>query len=65
MNLELLELLLQKRIADEKKKLIKIAQSTGINSNQTITCSQELDKLINQHMKNFSNQVRTFVDTQY
>jgi Spo0E like sporulation regulatory protein len=54
MNKVLLELLLLKRIARMKKKLLKVANSTGINSDQTITCSQELDRLLNLHMKHFS-----------
>jgi hypothetical protein len=37
-----------------KKILVNVANSTGINSNETITCSQELDKLLNLHMKHFS-----------
>jgi hypothetical protein len=54
MNNVLLELFLLKRIDEMKKKLVEAANSTGINSNQTITCSQELDNLLNIHMKHFS-----------
>ena len=54
MNKLLLELLLLHRIARMKKKLVKVANKTGINSNQTITCSQELDNLLNLHMKHIS-----------
>jgi hypothetical protein len=55
MNRISLEILLLKRIARIKKKLIETANTTGLNSIQTITCSQELDKLINLQMKYFSN----------
>lgn len=53
MNKVSLESLMLKRIDQMKKKLVKVANSTGINSNQTITCSQELDNLLNQHMEHF------------
>lgn len=55
MNKLMLEILLLKRIARMKKKLVKIADSTGITSDQTIACSQELDRLLNLHMKHFSH----------
>jgi hypothetical protein len=55
MNKVFLELFLLKRIDGMKKKLVKVANKTGINSNQTITCSQELDNLLNLHMKHFSH----------
>lgn len=54
MNKISLELLLLKRINRIKKKLIETANKTGLNSQQTLTCSQELDKLINLQMKYFS-----------
>ncbi len=54
MNDVLLELLLLKNIAQMKNKLLIVANSTGINSNQTIKYSQELDNLLNLHMKHFS-----------
>lgn len=49
-----LELLLLNRIDKKKKKMIELASITGIGSNQTIKCSQELDVLLNLHMKHFS-----------
>ncbi|MEH7503748.1 aspartyl-phosphate phosphatase Spo0E family protein [Neobacillus drentensis] len=55
MNDVLLELLLLKNIAQMKNKLLIVANSTGINSNQTIKYSQELDNLLNLHMKHFSH----------
>lgn len=48
------ELFLLKRIDEMKETLVTIANSTGINSCETITCSQELDNLLNLHMKHFS-----------
>ncbi|WP_034670087.1 aspartyl-phosphate phosphatase Spo0E family protein [Ectobacillus panaciterrae] len=47
MNKFTLELSLLKRIDEMKETLVKVANSTGINSNETITCSQELDNLLN------------------
>jgi hypothetical protein len=41
-------------IAELKKKLVENAKTTGINSPQTITCSQQLDNLLNLHMRYFS-----------
>jgi AAA+ ATPase superfamily predicted ATPase len=55
MNLITIEQLLVKRINKMKKKLILIAQETGMTSSQTIKCSQDLDILINLHMKYFSS----------
>jgi hypothetical protein len=54
MNKVLLELHLLERIDGMKKKLVEVVNNTGINSNQTITCSQELDNLLNLHMKSFT-----------
>lgn len=48
------ELLLLKKIDEMKMELLKEANSTGINSRETITCSQELDVLINLYMKFFT-----------
>jgi hypothetical protein len=58
MNKITLEILLLKRINKMKRKLIVIAAETGMNSPQTLKCSQDLDTLINLHLKYFS-QVKT------
>ncbi|GHI01346.1 aspartyl-phosphate phosphatase Spo0E family protein [Neobacillus kokaensis] len=50
----LCELILSKKIDLMKKKMVRLAKSTGINSQETLTCSQELDNLINLHMIYFS-----------
>jgi hypothetical protein len=53
MNKILLELLLLKRIDVMKKRMIDNAKSTGINSPETLRCSQELDILLNRYRKLF------------
>ncbi|MDQ0200791.1 aspartyl-phosphate phosphatase Spo0E family protein [Neobacillus ginsengisoli] len=58
MNMQLLESLLLKRINRLKKKMVKVAAITGMDSYQTLLYSQELDKLINLHMKHFSKKPR-------
>jgi hypothetical protein len=58
MNHISLELLLLKRIDKLKKKMIEVAANTGITSYQTLKCSQELDILLNLHMKHFSQKGR-------
>lgn len=50
----LCELMLIKKIDLMKKKMVRLAYSTGFNSQETLRCSQELDNLINLHMKYFS-----------
>jgi hypothetical protein len=55
MNQITIEQLLVKRINKMKKMLILIAKETGMTSSQTIKCSQDLDILINLHMKYFSS----------
>lgn len=54
-----LELLLLNQIDKKKKKMVEVASSTGMNSTQTLKCSQELDVLINLHMKHFSQKGST------
>ncbi|MGG7621206.1 aspartyl-phosphate phosphatase Spo0E family protein [Bacillus coreaensis] len=49
-----LELLLLNQIDKKKKKMVEVASITGIGSYQTLKCSQELDELLNLHMKHFS-----------
>ncbi|WP_153043081.1 aspartyl-phosphate phosphatase Spo0E family protein [Neobacillus mesonae] len=46
--------MLIKKIDLMKKKMVRLAHSTGFNSQETLRCSQELDNLINLHMKYFS-----------
>ena len=55
MNKVLLELVLLKQIDEMKEKLVEVTNSTGINSKQSIKCSQELDKLLNIQIKFYSN----------
>ena len=55
MNKVLLELVLLKQIDKMKEKLVEVTNSTGINSKQSIKCSQELDKLLNIQIKFYSN----------
>ncbi|SMQ75910.1 Spo0E like sporulation regulatory protein [Bacillus sp. OV166] len=55
MNKYTLELSLLKRINVMKETLVNVAKSKGINSPETISYSQELDKLLNLHMKHVSN----------
>jgi hypothetical protein len=54
MNRVLFELLILDRIAVMKKVLVKVATETGINSEQTVIISQELDQLLNLHMNHIS-----------
>jgi hypothetical protein len=51
----LFELLLLNRIALMKKQLVDVANETGLGSNETIKFSQELDRLLNLHMKHCSS----------
>jgi Spo0E like sporulation regulatory protein len=57
MNKLSLELLLLKQIDKMKIKMVEVASTTGINSPQTLKCSQELDILLNLHMKYLSQKV--------
>lgn len=42
------------RIEEKKSELLRIAAQNGINSEQTIQCSQELDNLVLAYQKRFS-----------
>ena len=42
---------LEYRINELKKELIQIAERTGLNSRETLVCSQKLDKLITIYQK--------------
>ncbi|MFK9095528.1 aspartyl-phosphate phosphatase Spo0E family protein [Bacillus salipaludis] len=55
MSKNLSELLLLEQIDLMKMEMAKLAKSTGFSSQETITCSQELDKLLNIHRKHCSN----------
>ncbi|NYE07524.1 hypothetical protein F4694_004335 [Bacillus niacini] len=50
------DFLLLKAIDDMKKKMVETASRSGFISQETIKCSQELDNLLNLHMKHFSNE---------
>jgi hypothetical protein len=40
---------LLKHISKKREEMIDCAKKTGLTSNETIRCSQELDKLLNQY----------------
>ena len=42
---------LEYRINELKKELIQIVERTGLNSRETLVCSQKLDKLITIYQK--------------
>lgn len=48
---------LENRINELKKELILIAKETGLNSHDTINCSQELDQLIVVYQKHLQNKI--------
>lgn len=54
MNKYSLEKLVLRRINMMRKEMIRIAHETGINSVETITYSQKLDRLIYLHLLHFS-----------
>lgn len=56
MNNELIEILLLQQIENMKKQMVKIACNKGINNKETLECSQELDTLLNLHMKHFAHE---------
>lgn len=51
MNVDEPDFLLLNCIDRMKRKMIESAKNTGLHSEETIKCSQYLDRLINQHMK--------------
>ncbi|QED49129.1 aspartyl-phosphate phosphatase Spo0E family protein [Cytobacillus dafuensis] len=54
MNKASIEQLVLKRINKMRKEMIRIAHETGINSKETLTYSQKLDRLIYLHILHFS-----------
>ncbi len=55
---------LENRINELKKELILIAKETGLNSHDTINCSQKLDQLIvvyQKHLQNKTNSIPVLV----
>ncbi len=59
MNRVSIEQLLLKKINRMRKEMINTAYETGLNSTETLYCSEKLDKLINLHVKYFSKKAYT------
>ncbi|MET1122534.1 aspartyl-phosphate phosphatase Spo0E family protein [Priestia megaterium] len=53
---------LRKCIVKKRKELIDLGSNYGLLDEKTIKCSQELDKLINLHMKSYSSSTNKFLD---
>ncbi|MEO2225619.1 aspartyl-phosphate phosphatase Spo0E family protein [Priestia megaterium] len=53
---------LRKCIAKKRKELIDLGSNYGFLDKKTIKCSQDLDKLINLHMKSYSGSTNMFLD---
>ncbi|MDP4086248.1 MAG: aspartyl-phosphate phosphatase Spo0E family protein [Bacillota bacterium] len=51
MNIDERDILLLNCIDRMKRKMVESAKYTGLQSDETIKCSQYLDILINQHIK--------------
>ncbi|MFC0471795.1 aspartyl-phosphate phosphatase Spo0E family protein [Halalkalibacter kiskunsagensis] len=49
-----MEILLRNRIEKLKNEMIMTASISGMDSSETLHCSQELDKLIILYMKHFA-----------
>ncbi|MFP7736186.1 Spo0E family sporulation regulatory protein-aspartic acid phosphatase [Priestia aryabhattai] len=52
---------LQKFIVEKRKELIDLGSIYGLLDEKTIKCSQDLDKLINLHMKSYSSSTNMFL----
>ena len=52
---------LEYRINQLKKELIQIAERTGLNSRETIFCSQKLDKLITIYQESSYKKIRNML----
>ncbi|MBU8690521.1 aspartyl-phosphate phosphatase Spo0E family protein [Priestia megaterium] len=46
----------------KRKELINLGSNYGFLDKRTIKCSQDLDKLINSHMKSYSGSTNMFLD---
>ncbi|TFD99419.1 aspartyl-phosphate phosphatase Spo0E family protein [Jeotgalibacillus salarius] len=55
MNHDNLEKIVLKRIDEMRKEMFLTANHHGVGSTQTLKCSQKLDRLINIHLRYFSN----------
>jgi len=53
---------LLKCIVKKRKELIDLGSNYGFLDKRTIKCSQDLDKLINLHMKSYSGSTNMFLD---
>lgn len=56
MNVDVPNCILLNCIESMKKKMIESAKNTGLQSEETIKCSENLDILINRHMRYSTNQ---------
>lgn len=54
MNKALLEQLVLRKINEMRREMIHTARKTGMNSEETLTTSQKLDRLIYLHLLHFS-----------
>jgi len=52
---------LETRINRLKKELIQKAEETGLNSRETLSCSQKLDQLINIHQRGLLKGEREYI----
>ena len=59
MNKRNLENLVLTRINKTRKEMIKTAYKTGLNSLETLRCSERLDQMINLHLKYFSRNAQS------
>ncbi|WP_227257349.1 aspartyl-phosphate phosphatase Spo0E family protein [Priestia aryabhattai] len=55
---------LQKCIVKKRGELIDLGSNYGLLDKKTIKCSQDLDKLINLHMKSYSSSTNIFLDNE-
>ena len=53
---------LQKCIMKKREELIDLGSNYGLLDEKTINCSQDLDKLINLHMKSYSSSTNMLLD---
>src|SRR6478735_782033 len=55
---------LLKCIVKKRRELIDLGSNYGLLDDKTIKCSQDLDKLINLHMKSYSGSTNMFLDNE-